>query len=117
MRHRRLHHMAIFALATLLVGVPVRAQLDASSYPNRPVRVIVPYPPGGGADILARILSEKLTTRWGQPITIENRSGAGGNVGTEAVAVAAPDGYVMLFTAHPPLVVNKSLYEIGRAHV
>ncbi len=78
------------------------AQTDASTYPNRPVRIIVPYPPGGGADI--------LVGRWGQPIVVENRAGAGGNVGTELVFNAAPDGYVLLFTAQPPLVVNKSLH-------
>ena len=89
---------------------PASAQSDASSYPSRPVRVIVPYPPGGGADILARILSEKAQARWGQPIIVENRSGAGGNVGTEAVFRAVPDGYTLLFTAQPPLVSNKSLY-------
>lgn len=97
-------------LAASLASSPAVAQADAASYPNRAVRVIVPYPPGGGADILARILSEKLTARWGQPIAVENRSGAGGNVGTEAVFHAAPDGYVILVSAHPPLVVNKSLY-------
>ena len=86
------------------------AQTDASSYPNRPVRIIVPYPPGGGADILARIFSEKVQARWGQAIVVENRSGAGGDVGTELVFNAAPDGYVLLFTAQPPLVVNKSLH-------
>jgi tripartite-type tricarboxylate transporter receptor subunit TctC len=85
-------------------------QTDASTYPNRPVRIIVPYPPGGGADILARIFSEKVQARWGQPIVVENRAGAGGNVGTELVFNAAPDGYVLLFTAQPPLVVNKSLH-------
>lgn len=99
--------MALFACAA---AMPVGAQTDAANYPNRPVRVIVPYPPGGGSDILARILAEKVHARWGQPIVVENRSGAGGNVGTEFVFRAAPDGYTLLFTANPPLVSNKPLY-------
>ncbi len=112
----RLLHRALLrtVCAATLVGcavfTPVSAQTDVSIYPNRPVRIVVPYPPGGGADILARIFAEKVQVRWGQPIVVENRSGAGGNVGTELVFNAPPDGYVLLFSAQPPLVVNKSLY-------
>ena len=94
-------------------ATPASAQTNPASYPNRPVRIIVPYPAGGGADILARILSEKVRSIWDQPIVVENRSGAGGNVGTEFVFRAAPDGYTMLFTAHPPLVVNENLYKLN----
>ncbi len=103
---------AMCFVMALLAGfsASVRAQSDAANYPSRPIRVVVPYPPGGGVDILARILAEKVPARWGQPITVENRAGAGGNVGTESVVRATPDGYTMLFSAHPPLVVNKSLY-------
>lgn len=101
---------AAVVVVACAVATPVAAQTDAANYPNRPIRVIVPYPPGGGTDILARILSEKLLARWGQPIIVENRAGAGGNVGTESVYQAAPDGYTMLFSAQPPLVANKSLY-------
>jgi tripartite-type tricarboxylate transporter receptor subunit TctC len=110
---RGLHAVSALCAVTLVAGIaatPASAQGDASSYPNKPIRVIVPYPPGGGADILARILSEKVQAKWGQPIIIDNRSGAGGNLGTEAVYRAAPDGYTLLFTAQPPLVANKSLY-------
>lgn len=89
---------------------PVDAQPDASNYPDRPVRVIVPYPPGGGSDIVARLIAEKIQARWGQPIVVENHPGASGNVGTEVVFRAAPDGYTLLFTAEPPLVINESLY-------
>jgi len=75
-------------------GMPAFAQ----DYPAKPIRFIVPYPPGGGTDIIARIVQEKLTQGLGQPIIIDNRGGAGGAVGTEAVAKSAPDGYTILFT-------------------
>jgi tripartite-type tricarboxylate transporter receptor subunit TctC len=102
--------LCAIALVACAAATPASAQTDASSYPDRPVRIIVPYPPGGGADILARVVAEKMQARWNQPMVIENRSGAGGNVGTEAVFRAAPDGYTVLFTAQPPLVSNEALY-------
>ena len=91
-------------------GASAQAPADASNYPSQPVKLVVPYPPGGGADFLARLLAEKAQTKWGQTVIVENRSGAGGNVGTESVFRANPDGYTLLFTAQPPLVANKSLY-------
>lgn len=110
----RLAHLFACGVALFACTPTASAQTgvsgDASGYPNRPVKIIVPYPPGGGVDILARVLSEKLPARLGQAVPVENRSGAGGNVGAEAVFRAPPDGYTMLFSAHPPLVVNKSLY-------
>lgn len=101
--------LALWGLSGLGAGV-AQAQSDATSYPTQPVKIIVPYPPGGGADFLARLLSERAQAKWGQTVIVENRAGAGGNVGTEAVFRAPPDGYTMLFTAQPPLVANKSLY-------
>ncbi|HEY2527796.1 MAG TPA: tripartite tricarboxylate transporter substrate binding protein [Xanthobacteraceae bacterium] len=98
------------ALAVWAFTGPADAQTDASNYPDRPIRVIVPYPPGGGTDILARTLAEKLQARWHQPVIVENRAGASGNVGSEAVFRAKPDGYTLLFSAQPPLVANESLY-------
>ena len=98
--------LCAFAAATM----PAVAQTDVSNYPNRPVRLIVPYPAGGGADLLARLLAERAQAKWGQTVIVDNRAGAGGNVGTEAVFRSAPDGYTMLFTAQPPLVANKNLY-------
>jgi tripartite-type tricarboxylate transporter receptor subunit TctC len=81
----------------------------AESYPNRPIRLIVPYPPGGGTDIVGRILGDKLHTGLGQPIVIDNRGGAGGVLGTELAAKAAPDGYTLVLvpTSH---VINPSIY-------
>src|SRR5262245_12975182 len=99
-------------LATALAFAPrVEAQdARAEDFPSRPIRIVVPYSPGGGADIVARILAEKLQEKWSRPAVVENRAGAGGNLGAEAVFTAAPDGHTLLFTAQGPLVVNQSLY-------
>jgi tripartite-type tricarboxylate transporter receptor subunit TctC len=103
---------ALYGIIVTIWGItgPASAQTDAASYPDRPILIIVPYPPGGGSDILARILANKMQVRWKQPVVVENRAGASGNVGTEAVFRAKPDGYTLLFTAQPPLVANESLY-------
>ena len=85
------------ALAAMLL-VPAAAQAQASTYPDRPIRFLVPYPPGGGTDVIARIVQERFQVALGQPIVIENKGGAGGSVGTDVVAKAAPDGYTVLFT-------------------
>src|SRR3981189_799984 len=78
----------------LLGAIPAWAQ----DWPAKPVRFIVPYPPGGGTDVIARIVQNRLSEALGQTIVIENRGGAGGAVGTEAAAKSAPDGYTFLFT-------------------
>ncbi len=101
--------LMLIGLSGLVTGV-AQAQPNPANYPTQPVKIIVPYPPGGGADLLARLLAERAFVKWGQTMVVENRAGAGGNVGTEAVFRAPPDGYTMLFTAQPPLVANKSLY-------
>jgi len=81
----------------------------ADAFPNRPIHLIVPYPPGGGTDIVGRVLVEKLSANLGQPIVVDNRGGAGGVLGTELAAKAAPDGYTLLLvpTSH---VINPSIY-------
>src|SRR3954468_24061253 len=101
----------IASIGTLLAvalacATPVRAQ----EFPSKPVKLIVPYAAGGGTDIVARIIAQKLQDKWGHPTIVENRAGAGGNVGAEAVFTAPPDGHTLLFTAQGPLVVNKALY-------
>jgi tripartite-type tricarboxylate transporter receptor subunit TctC len=83
----------------------------AQDWPARAVRIIVPFPPGGAADALPRIISERLTARWNQPFVIENRAGASGTIGAEAAFRADPDGYTLLATPPAPLVINPSLYE------
>jgi tripartite-type tricarboxylate transporter receptor subunit TctC len=96
--------MAIALIAGLVS--PCRAQ----DYPARPVRMIVPVPAGGITDVLARILQDWLTRKWGQSIVIDNRPGAGGNLGTEAAFKSDPDGYTMLISIPGPFTVNPSLY-------
>jgi tripartite-type tricarboxylate transporter receptor subunit TctC len=83
---------------------------DAQDYPNRPIKFIVPYPPGGGTDIIARILQEPLAAELGQPIVIENKGGAAGNLGTDLAAKAPADGYTILFTLSSH-TINPKLYE------
>ncbi|MFC7542850.1 Bug family tripartite tricarboxylate transporter substrate binding protein [Siccirubricoccus deserti] len=99
-------------LAGLAAPAIARAQ---SSYPDRPIRFIVPFPPGGGTDTWARIAADGMSPELGQPIVIENRGGAGGMVGTEAAAKAAPDGYTLLFTItthiQSPVVMRRFPYD------
>jgi len=97
----------VLALSALLFGGSATAQ----DYPSRPVKIVVPYPAGGSNDIIARILAQKLNERIGQPFLIENRGGAGGNIGADAVATSEPDGYTLLLTAPPPLTINAALYK------
>jgi tripartite-type tricarboxylate transporter receptor subunit TctC len=102
---------AVIAAAAFLLAAPsaTLAQSGGDTYPNRPVRFILPFPPGGGTDILGRLIAEKLSAALGQPVVIESRGGAGGNVGAEAAARSAPDGYTILLAA-PSLAISVSLY-------
>jgi tripartite-type tricarboxylate transporter receptor subunit TctC len=97
-------------LAVAAVSALVVALAQAQDYPSRPIRIVVPYPPGGSADLVPRAVAEKLQTMWGQPVVIENRPGAGGNIGAESVYRAEPDGYTLMGTPPGPLVVNQNLY-------
>ena len=84
---------------------------DAANYPSQNIKIIVPFPAGGTADTLPRIVAEKLREKWNQPIIIENRSGAGGNIGAEAVASSPPDGYTLLASPPGPVAINETLYK------
>src|SRR5262252_8757456 len=99
--------LAAIALAALACAA---APAVAQSYPTRAVHIIVPFPAGGTADVMPRIVADWLSRKWGQPVVIENRSGAGGNIGAEAVAKSEPDGYTLLAAPPPPLVINQNLY-------
>lgn len=98
--------LSICLAAGLVAGLPSVAQ----EFPNRPVTLIVPFPPGGGTDILARPLADALAKKWGQSVVIENKAGAGGSIGTEAAARAAPDGYTLVLGTVGTHAINQSLY-------
>jgi tripartite-type tricarboxylate transporter receptor subunit TctC len=104
--------LALAAVAGLLTVGAVRAQSDAAAdYPNKPVKIVVSVPAGGGVDTVTRIFAARLQQRLGQPFVIENRGGAGGNIGAEAVYGAEPDGYTLLATQPAPLTSNIALYK------
>ena len=102
----------------ILVLVTGSAFAQASAYPDKPIRFVVPYPPGGGTDVIARIVQDRLRAALGQQIVIDNRGGAGGSIGTEVVARSAPDGYTVLFTlsSHTinPAIFSKLSFDTAR---
>jgi tripartite-type tricarboxylate transporter receptor subunit TctC len=94
----------------LVLSVLPASSVRAEDYPDRPVKIIVPFAPGGTADAVPRLVGDWLSRKWGQPVVIENRTGAGGNIGAEAAYHSAPDGYTLLSSPPPPLVINQNLY-------
>ncbi len=105
---------ALFATAIAITGAAV-----AQTYPAKPVRVVVPYTPGGPLDDVMRVVGHRLTEMWGQPVVVDNRSGAGGSIGAEYVAKAAPDGYTLLLGNAGPMTINPGLqkklaYDVAR---
>ena len=101
----------VAALALLFVlSAPLHRSAQAQDYPDRPVKIIVPFPAGGTADAVPRLVADWLSRKWGQPVVIENRTGAAGNIGAELVYRSAPDGYTLLSAPPPPLVINQNLY-------
>jgi tripartite-type tricarboxylate transporter receptor subunit TctC len=108
MKPLALRRAASFLLAIALAGALPGAWAQAG-YPNRPIRMIVPWPAGGSVDVATRIVADKLSQSLGQQVVIDNKPGAGGNIGATAAAKAAPDGYTLL-VATTPMVINRSLY-------
>src|SRR5262245_18755726 len=93
-----------------VLGTVLRLSATAQEWPQKTVRIIVPFPAGGSADLLPRYVAEKLSQRWGQPVIVDNRPGSAGNIGAAAVFQADPDGYTLLSAPPPPLVINRLLY-------
>jgi len=106
MRHR--HWLSALGVLAAALAAPAWAQ--DGSYPDRSIRIVVPFPPGGANDTVTRIVAERLSVRFGQPVVVENKPGAAGNIGAEQVAHARPDGYTLLASPPPPLVINHNLY-------
>src|SRR5579872_6670856 len=105
---RRLCGAGILGLLLVAATTPALAQTD---WPHKQVRVVVPFPAGGSADALCRIVADKLGQAWNQPVIVDNRAGAGGNIGAESVFRADPDGYTLLCSPPGPLAINHSLYK------
>lgn len=112
LKQYRVRGLALLAVAgAVLALAPARAQGPAADYPNRPIKIVVANPAGGGIDTVVRIVADKLSQKIGQPVVIENRGGAGGNIGTESVYTSAPDGYTLLGSVPAPLTTNAFLYK------
>jgi tripartite-type tricarboxylate transporter receptor subunit TctC len=95
----------------LLATNAVNLAVAQTSFPTRTVKIVVPFPGGGINDVLARIIADKLQSKWGQPIVIENKTGAGGNIGADLAYQSEPDGYTLLLSPPGPLAINQSLYK------
>ena len=100
----------VAAPALLAIMSLLSAAAPAQTFPTHAVRIIVPFPAGGTADVMPRVVADWLSRKWGQPVVIENKTGAAGNIGAEAAFKADPDGYTLLSSPAPPLVINQNLY-------
>jgi tripartite-type tricarboxylate transporter receptor subunit TctC len=101
---------AVVLVLFLAASAPLQSGARAEEYPDRAVKIVVPFPAGGTADAVPRIIGDWLSRKWGQPVIIENRPGAAGNIGAELVYRSPPDGYTLLCAPPPPLVINQNLY-------
>jgi tripartite-type tricarboxylate transporter receptor subunit TctC len=110
---RRVDRIRRWLFGAALVGsafIAPMSPVEAQDYPSRPVKIIVPFPAGGTADAMPRLIADWLSRKWQQPVVIDNRTGAAGNIGAEAAYKADPDGYTLLSAPPPPLVINHNLY-------
>src|SRR6266702_2218731 len=111
MRRRRMNQMQQLAWLGVFAALSIGSGFAQTAFPTRTVRLIVPFPGGGINDVLARIVGDKLQAKWGQPIVIENKTGAGGNIGADLAYQSEPDGYTLFLSPPGPLAVNQSLYK------
>jgi len=111
MRQTRQNKALAYVHFSLLLLLGVTVQTQAQSYPDRPVRWIVPWPPGGGADVIARMISNPVAEALGQPIVVENKAGAAGNIGAQAAARSLPDGYTIVFAYSGTHSINRHIYK------
>jgi len=103
------HNLHVLAAALLVIGA---GTTQAESYPARPIRLIVPFPPGGSTDLVARVVGQKMADSWGRQVVIDNRPGANGMIGSDIVAKATPDGYTLALGTIGPMAINASLYKM-----
>jgi len=99
---------AVLAASLTLLAWPVIAQ----TYPAKPIKIVVPFPAGGTSDVLARMIGQKMSERWGQPVVVDNKPGSSGNLGADAVAKSAPDGYTLVLMDVGNLVISPALYKL-----
>ena len=102
---------ALLRIAACMFAVVASGATAQESYPNHAIRIIVPFPPGGGTDTVTRVIAQKMSDNWKQPVVIDNRPGANSIIGAEAAARSAPDGYTLLAAIDSTLAMNPSLYE------
>ena len=105
-----MHPVTAVCTTALLLLLPANSAPAQMGFPTRTVKMVVPFPGGGINDILARIVGDKLQSKWAQPVVIENKTGAGGNIGADLAYHAEPDGYTLLLSPPGPLAINRSLY-------
>ena len=101
----------MFRIACALLALLLSVSANGQAYPNRPIKIIVPFAQGGAADLLSRLVAQRLQEAWGQPVIVENRTGANGNIGMEAAAKSAPDGYTLVQAPNGNIVVNPNLFQ------
>src|SRR6185503_3012392 len=100
-----------FRIAALLLALCAPLLAGAQAWPSKPVKIVVPFVAGGATDVVARLLAQKLTEAWGQSVIVENRAGAGGNIGADVVAKSTPDGYTLLMTSGSIVTANPYIYK------
>jgi len=102
----------LWAALAAVLSAPMAPTWAQTAYPNKPIKIVVPFPAGGTSDVLARMLGQKMTESWGQPVVIENKPGSSGNLGADAVAKSAADGYTLVLMDVGNLVISPALFKL-----